>query len=106
MYKRQVATTIAGPPISVVGFLCQRSAFGFATRPARRAPYRATGVKTTEKRMPRPSVRRIRAGSDSDTIVFGHAVDDLGNARDVTHGSNAGIIAKEWRACLEWGRQV
>src|SRR5450759_689874 len=75
------AITIAGPPISAVGFLCQRSAFGFATRLASRARRRATGVRMTATRTLTVKVRRIRTGSDGDTVVFGHQVDDLRKAR-------------------------
>src|ERR1035437_621839 len=71
------AITIAGPPISAVGFLCQRSAFGFATRLASRARRRATGVRMAAARTLTAKVRRIRTGSDGDTVVFGHQVDDL-----------------------------
>src|SRR6266849_5990993 len=38
------ATQIATPPIIAVGFLCQRSIFGLATNPQRRANVRTTGV--------------------------------------------------------------
>src|SRR5438132_13746161 len=35
---------MATPPIIAVGFLCQRSVFGFATNPQRRANARTSGV--------------------------------------------------------------
>ena len=38
------ASQIATPPIRAVGRLCQRSIFGFATNPHRRARLRTTGV--------------------------------------------------------------
>src|SRR5437868_8294116 len=39
------ASQIATPPIIAVGRLCQRSVFGLATNPQRRASRRTTGVK-------------------------------------------------------------
>src|SRR5262245_13430928 len=37
---------MATPPIMAVGFLCQRSVWGEATKPQRRAPARTSGVAT------------------------------------------------------------
>src|SRR5438128_11862334 len=41
------ASQMLTPPIIAVGFLCQRSVFGFATRPTRRANTRTTGVSAS-----------------------------------------------------------
>jgi hypothetical protein len=40
---------IATPPSIAVAFLCQRSVFGFATTPNRRAKARTRGVRTKAK---------------------------------------------------------
>ena len=43
------ASQIATPPSIAVGFLCQRSVFGFATMPERRARARTSGVSASAK---------------------------------------------------------
>src|SRR5678815_2686869 len=60
---RQVMTTesqIAAPPSMAVGFLCQRSVLGTATKPKRRANARTSGVSISAKQKDAATARSVR----------------------------------------------
>src|SRR5215213_11506646 len=54
------ASQIATPPSIAVGFLCQRSVFGTATKPKRRATARTSGVSISAKQKEAATARRVR----------------------------------------------
>src|SRR5688500_16991395 len=51
---------IAAPPSIAVGFLCQRSVFGCATKPKRRASARTKKVRTSAKQKDVATARIVR----------------------------------------------
>ncbi len=55
---------IATPPSIAVGFLCQRSVFGTATKPKRRATARTSGVSISAKQKEAATARRVRGLKD------------------------------------------
>src|SRR5215210_7792444 len=59
----EVMTTesqIATPPSIAVGFLCQRSILGTATKPKRRARARTSGVSTSARQNDAATARSVR----------------------------------------------
>src|SRR6185437_8243298 len=55
---------IATPPSIAVGFLCQRSVFGAATKPKRRAAARTNGVSINAKQKEAATARGVRELKD------------------------------------------
>src|SRR5215510_7582118 len=51
---------IATPPSIAVGFLCQRSVLGTATKPKRRATARTSGVSIRARQKEAATARRVR----------------------------------------------
>ena len=54
----------AVPPSIAVGFLCQRSVFGTATKPKRRAQARTKGVSTSAKQKEAATASSVRGLKD------------------------------------------
>ena len=65
-YVTMTANQIATPPIIAVGFLCQRSLVGRATKPRRRDIARITGVRA-----------RARASDTTEGVRFDKLIESI-----------------------------